>query len=130
MGIALIVVLDRFSRSLRRSTPAAFAQDPAAPVPALEGLANDHYAARAAPWARIAFTQPPGHAEGADHLERVDRLIGLRKEIAARSPKRCGRHTARSSHGARDVRRVIAGFGRHPHRNAIPGGHRPARDQE
>ena len=119
--LALIVVLDQFPRSLWRGTPRAYARDPAALALALAGLENGDYAALAPPWFQIAFTQSLGHAEGPEHLDRIDRLIGLREEIAARSPK----HLQPLYHSlvaqARDVRRVIAGFGRHPHRNAILG---------
>jgi len=42
--LALIIVLDQFSRSLWRNTQRAFAQDPAALSLAMEGFSNGHYA--------------------------------------------------------------------------------------
>lgn len=63
--LALIILLDQFSRSLWRDTPRAFAQDKAALALALEGLANGAYDAMPTPWHRITFTQPLGHTEGA-----------------------------------------------------------------
>lgn len=119
--LALIVVLDQFPRSLWRGTPRAYAQDGAALALTLAGLENGHYAAQPAPWFQIAFTQPLGHAEGPDHLERIDRLIALRKDIAARSPEHLRPLYRSLVAQAGEVRQVIVAFGRHPHRNAILG---------
>lgn len=119
--LALIIVLDQFPRSLWRGTPRAYAQDPAALALALAGLENGDCAAQPAPWFQTAFTQPLGHAEGPGHLERIDRLITLREEIAARSPAPLQPLYRSLVAQAQDVRGVIAGFGRHPHRNAILG---------
>ena len=41
--LALIIVLDQFSRSVWRNTPAAYSQDIKATGLALEGLENGHY---------------------------------------------------------------------------------------
>lgn len=119
--LALIVVLDQFPRSLWRGSARAWAQDPAALALALEGLENGDWALLGSPWFQIAFTQPLGHAEGSDHLDRIDRLIALRKDIAARAPEPLRSLYASLVDQAAQVRRVIASFGRHPHRNAILG---------
>lgn len=119
--LALIIVLDQFSRSLWRGSARAFAQDPAALALAMQGLSNGHYAALSAPWYKIVYSQPLGHCEGPDHLERVDRLIRLREAIAADAPV----HLQPTYHSlvkqAHKVRGVIAAFGRHPHRNPVLG---------
>lgn len=119
--LALIVVLDQFPRSLWRGSKRAWAQDPAALAQALEGLENGDWAALGLPWFQIAFTQPLGHAEGSDHLARIDRLIALRRDIAARAPAPLRPLYASLVDQAGQVRRIIASFGRHPHRNAILG---------
>src|SRR4029450_4163104 len=54
--LALIIVLDQFSRSLYRDTAAAFAQDPNALALALEGLELGHYSALETPWRRLSFS--------------------------------------------------------------------------
>ncbi len=117
--LSLIIVLDQFSRSLWRGTPGAFAQDVAALKLALTGLEAGHYEALDTPWFKIAYTQPLGHCEGPDHLERIDLLIRLRKQIASAAPD----HLQPIYHSlvkqAEDVRQVIAAFGHHPHRNQI-----------
>lgn len=83
--LALIMVL-QFPRLLWHDSPRAWAQDPAAQ--ALEGLENDGWAALGLPWLQITFIQPLGHGEGSDHLARIDRLITLRRDIAARMAAR------------------------------------------
>ena len=119
--LALIVVLDQFSRSLWRGTPRAFAQDPAALSLAMEGFSNGHYTSLSMPWFRIASSQPLGHCEGPDHLARIDLLIRLREEIAAQTPASLQPIYQSLVKQARDVRKVIAAFGRHPHRNQVLG---------
>jgi uncharacterized protein (DUF924 family) len=119
--LALIVMLDQFSRSLWRGTPHAFAQDPAALSLAMEGLSNGHHASLSTPWFKIVYSQPLGHCEGADHLDRVDLLIKLREEIAAQAPASLQPIYRLLVKQAGDVRMVIAAFGRHPHRNRVLG---------
>lgn len=121
--LALIILLDQFSRSLWRGSPRAFAQDPAALALSMEGLANGHYAALPVPWFRIIHGLPLGHCEGPDHLARVDRLIALREAIAAEARPQLRPIYRALVKQARDVREVIATFGRHPHRNEVLGRH-------
>ncbi|HET9067149.1 MAG TPA: DUF924 family protein [Amaricoccus sp.] len=119
--LALIVLLDQFSRSVWRGSPRAFAQDPAALALSTEGLSNGHYAALPTPWFKVVHGLPLGHCEGPDHLARLDRLIGLREDIAARAPAHLQEIYRSLVNRARDVRKVIAAFGRHPHRNQVLG---------
>jgi uncharacterized protein (DUF924 family) len=119
--LSLIIVLDQFSRSFWRDTPRAFAQDAAALGLCVDGLENGHFQALATPWFKIAHTQPLGHCEGPDHLERIDLLIRLREEIASAAPDHLQPIYRCLVKQARDIREVIAMFGRHPHRNAILG---------
>ena len=119
--LALIILLDQFSRAVWRGSPRAFAQDPAALELSLEGLANDHYAALPTPWFKIIHGLPLGHCEGPDHLARINRLIGLREEIAAEAPEPLHPIYQSLVKQARDVKKVIEAFGRHPHRNRVLG---------
>ena len=119
--LALIILLDQFSRSVWRDTPRAYAQDDAARSLTMGGIANGHYAALKVPWLKIGFALPLGHCEGPDHLERLDLLIRLREEIctqAAPSLRPIYRSLVKQ---AQDVRQVISAFGRHPHRNQVLG---------
>ena len=61
--LALIIVLDQFSRTIHRGTAQAFAQDPKALGLALEGIENGHYAALETPWEKTFFFLPLGHSE-------------------------------------------------------------------
>src|SRR5690554_1742550 len=87
----------------------------------MEGLTGGHYAALPTPWHKIAYGLPLGHCEENDHLERLDLLIKLREEIAAQAPPRLLPVYESLVKQARDVRQVIAAFGRHPHRNHLLG---------
>jgi uncharacterized protein (DUF924 family) len=117
--LALIILLDQFSRSVWRDDPRAFALDPHALALAQEGLSNGHFAALETPWFQVVFGLPLGHCEGPDHLQRIDQLIALREDIAAAAPAHLHPIYTGLADQARDVRKVIAAFGRHPHRNKI-----------
>ena len=116
--LALIVVLDQFSRTVFRDTPRAFAQDPKALGIALEGLEIGHYAALQNPWEKTFFLLPFGHSEQLSHLERA---VTLAEQLAAGAPAEFRRILEHSASQARGHRDVVARFGRHPHRNAILG---------
>ncbi len=127
--LALIIALDQFSRSVWRGTARAYAQDTAALSLAMDGIANGHYAALDKPWHKVVFGLPLGHCEGPDHLDRLDLLIRLRRDIAAESPAELRPIYQSLVKQAGDVRQVIAAFGRHPHRNQVLGrGSTPAEE--
>src|SRR5690606_7238827 len=71
------------------------------------------------PWFRVIFCLSLGHCEGPDHFQRFDMLITLREDVAAAAPLRLRPIYTSLIDQAREVRRVIAAFGRHPHRNEI-----------
>lgn len=119
--LALIIILDQFSRSVWRDSERAFAQDPRALALSTQGFSNGHYALLETPWFKVVHGLPLGHCEGPDHLQRLDRLIGLREKIATDAPVPLQPIYGSLVKQARDVREVIASFGRHPHRNAVLG---------
>ena len=116
--LALIIVLDQFSRSVYKGTPLAYAQDPAALRLAREGIEagmdRDMEVAE-----RLFFTIPLGHAEGPDHLERMERAVRCAEEQLDLAPAHLKPLYEFSLGQARAHRDVIARFGRHPHRNAV-----------
>lgn len=65
--LALIIVLDQFTRSIHRGTRDAYAQDPKAIGLALEGLEVGHYAALDTPWEKTFCILPLGHSEQLAH---------------------------------------------------------------
>ena len=116
--LALVVVLDQFSRTVHRDTPQAFAQDPKALRLALDGLANGHYAALATPWEKTFFFLPLGHSED---LAMHERAVAFAEALAAEAQPDARDLLLHSASQARGHRDVIARFGRHPHRNAVLG---------
>ena len=116
-SIALIVVLDQFSRHIHRDTPAAFAQDPAAQriVLSATDLDTDR---QLIPAQRAFFYLPLEHAEDIE-LQRlgVRCFDGLARTVAP-----AWRKEYDSFHDyAQRHRDIIARFGRFPHRNRILG---------
>ncbi len=73
--LALIIVLDQFSRSVWRGRDQAYMQDPHALSLAMKGFSNRHYSFLETPWFKVVHGLPLGHCEGPDHLRRLDRLI-------------------------------------------------------
>jgi uncharacterized protein (DUF924 family) len=116
--LALILVLDQFSRTIHRGTAAAFAQDARARRLARDGLANGHYHALSSPWERTFFFLPLAHGEElADH----DAVVGLAQELVDAAPAQLRPVLEFSASQARAHREVIRRFGRHPHRNQALG---------
>jgi uncharacterized protein (DUF924 family) len=116
--LALIIVLDQFSRSVYKGTPLAYAQDPAALRLAQEGIeAGMDRGMEVAE--RLFFMMPLGHAEGPDHLERIDLAVRGAEEQVYLAPAHLKPLYEFSLGQARAHRDVIARFGRHPHRNAV-----------
>ena len=114
--LALIIVLDQFSRSVYRDTAQAFAQDPKALSLALKGIEIGHYGALKTPWEKTFFFLPLGHSED---LKNMELAIRLADELVQQAPEELRRVLEHSASQARGHRDVIARFGRHPHRNAV-----------
>ena len=119
--LALIVVLDQFSRSVWRGTPGAFGQDIRAARLALEGLENGHYAALPHVWQKAFVLISICHCEGPGHLARMERSLRLAADLVAEAPGPLRENYRLVEDQNRLGRDVIARFGRHPHRNGILG---------
>ncbi len=109
-ALALVIVLDQFSRNIHRGTPGAYAADPRARSIADAALArgDDRHLG---PVERIFLYLPFEHAE---HLADQDTSVHLFETL---------RGTFDTAEKAIDIahrhRDVIRRFGRFPHRNAI-----------
>lgn len=114
--LALIIVLDQFSRTVWHDTPRAFAQDSLAQSLTLEGLERGHYAKLQTVWQKTFFVLPLGHAE---QQGLVERAAALCEALVDEAPAHLQRLYAFSASQARGHRDVVARFGRQPHRNAV-----------
>lgn len=104
--LALVIVLDQFSRNIHRATPDAYAGDTRALALAREAVArgDDRHLG---PMERIFLYLPFEHAES---LAEQDVSVRLFEAIGGKAAEAARRH-----------RDVIRRFGRFPHRNATLG---------
>ena len=112
--VALVVVLDQFSRNIHRDTPLAFAGDPLALALAEDAIATDRHL-RLPAIHRVFLYLPLEHCED---LAVQETSVTLFKALAkqARHPQFDAFSRYAIAH-----RDVIAQFGRFPHRNAALG---------
>jgi uncharacterized protein (DUF924 family) len=116
--LALIIVLDQFSRTIYRGTAQAFAQDSKASALAIEGIDIGHYAALETPWEKTFFLLPLGHSE---NLRNLNLAVKLANDLVLEVPQEYQALLEFSAAQALRHREVIAHFGRHPHRNDVLG---------
>ncbi len=109
--LALVIVLDQFSRNIHRATPAAFASDAHARELADHAL-REGYDRAILPVQRWFLYLPFEHSES---LADQERAVALFEALPA-SP---GRDTVIAY--AHQHHEIIARFGRFPHRNEILG---------
>jgi uncharacterized protein (DUF924 family) len=115
--LALIVILDQFSRHIHRGTALAFAQDSAAQRLAFEGVERG-LDRKLHPAGRAFFYLPLEHAEDLKLQHRSVRCFELlANEVSATWRKDYASFLAY----ARRHYDVIGRFGRFPHRNALLG---------
>jgi len=115
--LALIIVLDQFSRHIYRGSPLSYAQDEKALELALEGIERGVDRELGAV-ERNFFWLPLGHSED---LALHERSVLHAEEEAANAPPHQRAMYEFGVSQARAARSVIARFGRHPHRNEILG---------
>jgi uncharacterized protein (DUF924 family) len=116
--LALIIVLDQFSRSLHGGTALAYAQDAKAIRLATDGLESGLYDQLSTVWEKTFFMLPLGHSE---RLADLDRCILLADALISEAPIQVRALYEFSASQARGHRAVVARFGRQPHRNAVLG---------
>jgi len=121
--LALLILLDQFSRNLYRNDPRAFASDAHAQALALAGIAQGHDAALPPLWRSFAYL-PLEHAEDAVLQRHCVNLFG---RLCAQTPGEA--RYANYLDYAHRHQAVIERFGRFPHRNAVLG-RRSTEDEE
>ena len=115
--LALILVLDQFSRAVYADSAAAYAQDPRAQELAIEGLDRGEHAGLPV-WEQTFFALPLGHSED---LALQERGVAIAEGLVALAPPELRAIYEMSAGQARAHRDVIRRYGRHPHRNAVLG---------
>ena len=115
--LALIIVLDQFSRNAYRGSPLAYAQDQKALKLAVEGI-EAGMDRELTFGERVFFWMPIAHSED---LALQDMSVRHAEEEAADAPPHLRAEMEFGISQARGARDVIARFGRHPHRNEILG---------
>jgi uncharacterized protein (DUF924 family) len=115
--LALIVVLDQFSRNVYRGSPLSYAQDEKALGLAVEGidLGMDR---ELGAMERMFWWLPLGHSED---LALQERSVSQAEEEVADALEHLRLWHEHNLYQAKAARDVIARFGRHPHRNEILG---------
>ncbi len=115
--LALLIVLDQFTRNSFRGKPESFAGDDRALRIALEGIARGHDIA-VPPMPRTFCYLPLEHAEDAAMQSRSVALFQALRDAPDAQPKPFFDGSLDYAHKHQDV---IRRFGRFPHRNAILG---------
>jgi uncharacterized protein (DUF924 family) len=113
--LALIVLLDQFSRNMFRGTPRAFACDAQARSLCVDGVAQG-VDRGLRPIERVFFYLPLEHAES---REDQARSVSLFEALAADASAETRELFADYAEYARRHRDIVDRFGRFPHRNAI-----------
>jgi uncharacterized protein (DUF924 family) len=109
-ALALVILLDQFSRNLNRGSPATYAADAKARAVTREALRRG-FDQQVGPAERMFFYLPLIHSENVADQEDATRLVTALREVTG-EPAR--------GHG-HNHHEVIRRFGRFPHRNAILG---------
>lgn len=118
--LALILVLDQFTRNVHRGQPDSFAGDAQALALALDGLAQGHDQALP-PVARVFIYLPLEHAEDPALQARSVAAYAQLATAQADAVPAVQALLAGTLDYARKHQQVIDRFGRFPHRNAILG---------
>lgn len=115
--LALILVLDQFSRHIYRGFPESFAQDAKALSICLGGIDREFDRA-SRPVERIFFYMPLMHSED---LSVQEKSVKMYTEVVEESSLAIETHTSRAKRFAERHYETIKRFGRFPYRNDILG---------
>jgi len=118
-SLALIILLDQFSRNIYRDTSKAFSQDEKAIQICLGGIEKD-FDKKLHPVQRIFFYIPLMHSEDIEMQEKsLKYFSGLAEEY--KEPESIADVVSNSYEFAVKHYDIIKRFGRYPHRNEILG---------
>ena len=114
-ALALILLLDQFTRNLYRNMPQAYGGDACA-FEVLTQAIDKKLDTALPPVSRIWFYNPFHHAED---VEDQDRGLVLLNELRQEAPAEWQPYVEQSIKGWTRHRNIVARFGRFPHRNAV-----------
>lgn len=117
-SLALVVLLDQFSRHIRRDSAAAFEGDPLALAVALESISRGDLDALGLHEHRHFLTMPLHHAENLEMQQLHGRLV---EDNACIAPAHLSKMVAAGREQTAKYQTIIARFGRFPHRNEVLG---------
>jgi len=117
--LALIVLLDQFSRNIYRNTPRAFSQDALALKTALKGMERG-LDETLHPMERTFYYMPLMHSEDIG-IQKISLESYARLEMSCSGPPELREVLCNSREYAEKHAEIIARFGRYPHRNEILG---------
>jgi uncharacterized protein (DUF924 family) len=113
--LALIILLDQFTRNIYRGTARAFAGDHRAQTLVQEGLALSMD--EELPWVgRVFFYMPLMHAEDED---LQDRAVACYQRLHDAAPPEIAEKVKGNIKFAKEHQEIIQRFGRFPHRNRV-----------
>ena len=115
--LALILLLDQFTRNVFRGMPRAYAGDPAALELALSMIDSGSHRAFE-PEQRLFCIMPLVHSE---NLALHERAVALAHELALGAPEVLRGQWQVGAQRTEHYRETIARFGRFPHRNEVLG---------
>lgn len=115
--LALILLLDQFTRHIYRGQGGAFAGDHRAATLAVEGVSRQMHG-KLPLCGQVFFLMPLMHAEDED---LQDLCLNSMTDLLERAPASCRDSVRSSVNAARQHRDLIGRFGRFPHRNKALG---------
>ena len=116
-ALALIVLLDQFTRNVHRGTARAFAHDGQALAIAEEGVARGNLE-RLPPVQAVFHVLPFEHDESRASQHRA---LALLKGLAADAPAEVADFMKGALESAEEHAAIVERFGRYPYRNAVLG---------
>jgi uncharacterized protein (DUF924 family) len=124
--LALIILLDQFTRNVFRGQPEAFSGDPRAQRLATSAI-DYGWDAQLPIAARIFVYMPLMHAED---LPLQERCVALFQQLQRGAPPDLQQRLQSNMDFARSHRDIVARFGRFPYRNAVLGRASTGEEQE
>ena len=115
--LALVILLDQFTRNVYRGQSRAFAGDGRSQRLVLHALPLDHDA-ELPTIGRVFFYMPLMHAES---LALQDECVLLFERLTRQNPPELQAKMAGNLRAAREHAEIIERYGRFPHRNAVLG---------